>query len=277
MTIASWNVNSVRARKERLLRWLEKNRPDVVCLQETKVIDADFPLAEATALGYHAALHGQKGYNGVAILALEEPQAVERGFDDDDADGHARFIVATVRGVRIASVYVPNGRAVGSDKWDFKLAWLKRLRAWLDRRAMSEPLVLCGDFNVAPEERDVKNPAFWENTVLFHPEARRALQEVTSWGLVDVFRRHNQSPGFYSWWDYRMLGFPKNDGLRIDLLLATPPLAERSVAASIDREERKGALPSDHAPVIAGFNLESSPSDLQSPPSDSGSVHGQSS
>ncbi|HZN02048.1 MAG TPA: exodeoxyribonuclease III [Candidatus Polarisedimenticolia bacterium] len=270
MTIASWNVNSVRARRERLLRWLEKNRPDVVCLQETKVTDADFPLAETTALGYYAVLHGQKGYNGVAILAIEQPQAVERGFGDDGDDAHARFIVATVRGVRVASVYVPNGRAVGSDKWDFKLAWLKRLRAWLDRRAVSEPLVLCGDFNVAPEERDVKNPAFWSGTVLFHPEARRALQEVTSWGLVDVFRRHNQEAGFYSWWDYRMLGFPKNDGLRIDLVLATPPLAERSVAASIDREERKGKLPSDHAPVIAGFNL-------QSPPSDSGSVHAQSS
>ena len=266
MTIASWNVNSVRARKERLLRWLEKNRPDVLCLQETKVTEADFPLAEATALGYYAALHGQKGYNGVAILALEEPQDAERGFGDDGDDSHARLLAATVRGVRVASVYVPNGRSVGSDKWEFKLAWLKRLRAWLDRRSASAPLALCGDFNVAPEERDVKNPAFWSRTVLFHPEARAALAHVTSWGLVDVFRRHNDNPGFYSWWDYRMLGFPKNDGLRIDLILATPALAERSVAASIDREERKGKLPSDHVPVIARFDFH-----------DSGRIHVQSS
>lgn len=258
MKVATWNVNSARARKDRLLRWLEKNRPDVLCLQEIKGSDADFPLAETTALGYFAALHGQKTYNGVAILALEEPQDVERGFGDDGDDAHARFIAATVRGVRVASVYVPNGRMVGSDKWDFKLAWLKRLRAWLERRSRSEPLALCGDFNVAPEERDVKNPAFWEKTVLFHPEARRALREVTDWGLVDVFRRHHEEPGLYSWWDYRMLGFPKNDGLRIDLILATPALAERSVAAAIDREERKGKLPSDHAPVIAGFNLQGS-------------------
>jgi exodeoxyribonuclease-3 len=274
VTIATWNVNSVRARKDRVLRWLEKNRPDVLCLQEIKVTEADFPLAEATALGYYAALHGQKAYNGVAILALEEPQAVQRGFRDDGDDTHARFIAATVRGVRVASVYVPNGRAVGSDKWDFKLAWLRRLRAWLDHRAKKdEPLALCGDFNVAPEERDVKNPAFWEKTVLFHPEARRAIENVTSWGLVDVFRRHNKDGGFYSWWDYRMLGFQKNDGLRIDLILATPALAGRSVTASIDREERKGKLPSDHVPVIAAFNLNHAPSDLQSPPSGSDHVH----
>jgi exodeoxyribonuclease-3 len=255
VTIATWNVNSVRARKDRLLRWLEKHRPDVVCLQETKSPDKDFPHAETTAIGYHAALHGQKGWNGVAILALEKPRAVERGFGDDGDDAHARFIAATVRGVRVASVYVPNGQSVGSDKWHFKLAWLKRLRAWLERRSHDEPLALCGDFNVAPEERDVKNPAFWSRTVLFHPQARTALAEVTAWGLADVFRRHHEEAGYYSWWDYRMLGFPKNDGLRIDHIFATPPLATRSVAASIDREERKGKLPSDHAPVLAGFDL----------------------
>ena len=162
-----------------------------------------------------------------------------------------------MKSVRVASVYVPNGRSVGSDKWEFKLAWLARLRAWLDRRSHQAPLALCGDFNVAPEERDVKNPAFWSRTVLFHPQAREALAHVTSWGLVDVFRRHHEETGLYSWWDYRMLGFPKNDGLRIDLILATPPLANRSVAAAIDREERKGTLPSDHAPVLARFDITS--------------------
>jgi exodeoxyribonuclease-3 len=253
--LATWNVNSVRARKERLLRWLEAHRPDILCLQEIKGHEADFPTAETTALGYYAAIHGQKGWNGVAILSLEEPQAIERGFGDDTDDGHARLISADIGGVRIASAYVPNGQGVGSDKWTFKLAWLKRLRAWLDRRSPLAPLAVCGDFNVAPDERDVKHPALWETSVLFHPEARQGLQDVMAWGLQDVFRRHHQEGGLYSWWDYRMLAFPKNDGLRIDLVLATPPLAERSIAACIDREERKGVQPSDHAPVITEFDL----------------------
>jgi exodeoxyribonuclease-3 len=255
--IATWNVNSVRARKDRLLRWLEKHRPDVLCLQEIKATEGEFPLAETTALGYHAAIHGQKGWNGVAILSLVEPKGIERGFGDHGDggdDSHARLICADVGGIQIASAYVPNGQSVGSDKWAFKLAWLRRLRAWLDRRPPSRPLAVCGDFNVAPDERDVKHPAVWERSVLFHPEARQHLREVMAWGLEDVFRRHHQEGGFYSWWDYRMLAFPKNDGLRIDLILATPPLAGRSVAASIDREERKGAQPSDHAPVIGEFS-----------------------
>jgi exodeoxyribonuclease-3 len=253
--IATWNVNSVRARKERLLRWLEKHRPDVLCLQEIKGHEVDFPAAETTALGYHAAIHGQKGWNGVAILSLAEPQEVERGFGDGVADDPARLVAATVGGVRVASAYVPNGQSVGSDKWSFKLAWLKRLRAWLDRRSPAEPLAVCGDFNVAPDERDVQHPALWEQSVLFHPEARQGLREVMAWGLEDVFRRHHQQGGLYSWWDYRMLAFPKNDGLRIDLVLATGPLAARSVAATIDRDERKGTQPSDHAPVITEFDL----------------------
>ena len=255
MKLATWNVNSVRARKDRLLRWLETHRPDVLCLQEIKGNAEDFPTSETTALGYYAAVHGQKGWNGVAILSLTEPRAVERGLGDDTDDGHARLISADIGGVRIASAYVPNGQGVGSDKWMFKLAWLKRLRAWLDRQSPLAPLAVCGDFNVAPEERDVKHPALWEKSVLFHPEARQGLQHVMDWGLQDVFRRHHQEGGLYSWWDYRMLAFPKNDGLRIDLVLATPPLAERSTAASIDREERKGVQPSDHAPVVTEFDL----------------------
>ena len=257
MRIATWNVNSVRARKDRLLRWLEKHRPDVLCLQEIKATESEFPLAETTALGYYAAIHGQKGWNGVAILSLVEPRAVERGLGDDgDGDAaHARLICADIGGIQIASAYVPNGQGVGSDKWVFKLSWLRRLRGWLDRRPPSQALAVCGDFNVAPDERDVKHPALWEKSVLFHPEARQGLAEVMAWGLEDVFRRHHQEGGFYSWWDYRMLAFPKNDGLRIDLILATPTLSERSIAASIDREERKGVQPSDHAPVIAEFDL----------------------
>jgi len=260
MKIASWNVNSIRARKERLLRWLAAHQPDVLCLQEIKATEADFPFADLESLGYHAAVHGQKTYNGVAILARREMTDVERGLGDGADDPQARLIAARVPGpagadARIVSVYVPNGQKVGSDKWAYKLDWMRRLRAWLDRRASpSEPLVVCGDFNVAPEARDVHDPAAWEPTVLFHPEARAALEKVCAWGLSDTLRLLHQEEGLYSWWDYRMLAFPKNHGLRIDLILASEPLARRTTAASIDRQERKGQQPSDHVPVVAEFS-----------------------
>ena len=253
MRIASWNVNSVRARRERLFNWLAAQRPDIVCLQELKTTDTDFPFDDLRAAGYHAVIHGQKTYNGVAILSRAPAADVERGFGDGD-DAQSRLIAARIAGVRVVSVYVPNGQEVGSEKWAYKLAWLGRLRSWLDRRcAPAEPLVVCGDFNVAPEARDVHDPAAWEPTVLFHPEARRALEHVRAWGLTDTFRIHHQEAGSYSWWDYRMLAFPKGHGLRIDQILASEPMARRCTAASIDRQERKGQLPSDHAPVLAEF------------------------
>jgi exodeoxyribonuclease-3 len=252
--IVSWNVNSVRARRERLFNWLAAQRPDVVCLQELKTTEADFPFDDLRAAGYHAVIHGQKTYNGVAILSRVEAADVERGFGDGGDDAQSRLIGARLAGVRVVSVYVPNGQEVGSEKWSYKLAWLGRLRSWLDRRcAPGEPLVLCGDFNVAPEARDVHDPAAWEPTVLFHPEARGALERVRAWGLTDTFRIHHQDAGFYSWWDYRMLAFPKDNGLRIDHIFASEPMARRCNAASIDRQERKGQLPSDHAPVLAEF------------------------
>lgn len=251
MRLATWNVNSIRAREERFFRWLEAHQPDVLCLQELKVVDEGFPFAALKERGYHAAVLGQRTYNGVAILSRAEPQEVERGLSDEVDDPQARLIAATVGGVRVLCAYVPNGGVVGSDKWDYKLGWLKRLRAHLERRHRpQEPLLLCGDMNVAPEVRDVHNPASWEPSVLFHPEARRALQEVADWGLTDVFRMHNPQPGLYSWWDYRQLAFPRNDGLRIDHLFATAPLAARAMASRIDRDERKGKQPSDHAPVL---------------------------
>ena len=254
MKVATWNVNSVRARSDRLLRWLAAHRPDVLCLQELKVQDSEFPFETLRSAGYEAAVHGQKTYNGVAILARAGPAEVERGFGDGGDDTQARLVSARVAGIRVVSVYVPNGREVGTERWAYKLEWLRRLRAWLERRCRpDEPLVLCGDFNVAPEARDVHDPAAWEPTVLFHPEARAALEGVRSWGLADTLRLHRQEDGLYSWWDYRMLAFPKNNGLRIDLVLASAPLARMCSAASIDRDERKGILPSDHAPVIAEF------------------------
>jgi exodeoxyribonuclease-3 len=251
MKLATWNVNSVRAREERLVRWLAAHQPDVLCLQELKTTDDAFPLLPIRSLGYHAAVHGQKTYNGVAILSRTEALEVERGFGDGGDETHARLVAARVGNVRVASVYVPNGQEVGSDKWAYKLEWLKRLRAWLDRRFSKGDLVaVCGDWNVAPEARDVCDPAAWEPSVLFHPEARAALEHVRAWGLVDAFRLHHQAPGLYSWWDYRMLAFPKNQGLRIDHVLLSEPLAARCTGALIDRSERKGKQPSDHAPVV---------------------------
>ena len=251
MNLATWNVNSVRARQERLLAWLATDRPDVACLQELKVTAADFPAEPLSAAGYRAAVHGQRTYNGVAVLSRAEPLSVERGFGDGGDDTQARLITARVGDVHVASAYLPNGQEVGSDKWAYKIQWMGRLRAWLDRRfAKSDLVALCGDFNVAPEARDVHDPARWEASVLFHPEARAALESVRAWGLVDAFRLHNQAPGFYTWWDYRMLAFPKKEGLRIDHVFLSEPLAAKCAAALIDRDERKGKQPSDHAPVL---------------------------
>ena len=253
--IATWNVNSVRARFERLQAWLQKIQPDVVCLQELKVTDAEFPAAELAAAGWHAAVHGQKTYNGVAILARTPPEDVRVGMDDDAADSEARLIAARVAGIRVISAYVPNGKMVGSDKWAYKLDWLRRLRAHLDRTyQVTELLALCGDFNVAPEDRDVARVDEWRDTVLCHEEARAGLRDLVSWGLTDTIRLHHAGDGPYSWWDYRMLGFAKGNGLRIDHILATAPLAARCTEAFVDRDERKGKLPSDHAPVVAVFD-----------------------
>ena len=256
MKLATWNVNSVRAREERLLRWLEANRPDALCLQELKVTEDGFPALSLGSLGYRAAVHGQKTYNGVAVLSKTEPSDVERGFGDGGDDAQARLVAARVGGVKVVSAYVPNGAEVGSDKWAYKLDWLRRLRAWLDRRfAKGDLVALCGDFNVAPEARDVCDPEAWEPSVLFHPEARAALEHVRAWGLVDAFRLHHEEGGLYSWWDYRMLAFPKNRGLRIDHVLLSEPLAARCRAARIDRNERKGKQPSDHAPVVVELDV----------------------
>lgn len=250
MKLCTWNVNSIRARLDRLLTWLARTSPDIVCLQETKIDDLAFPLEAIEAAGYQAVFHGQRTYNGVAILSRSPLREIETGLGDDDPDDQARLIAATVGDVRVLSAYAPNGQIVGSEKWAYKLRWLARLRAWLNRRYRPEDrLVISGDFNVAPEERDVARPDEWRQSVLFHEEARAALQVVTDWGLVDAIRLHHEGPGPYSWWDYRMLSFAKGNGLRIDHVFLTQPLAGRCRSAWVDREERKGKLPSDHAPV----------------------------
>ena len=251
MRIATWNVNSVKARKERLLAFLGRHRPDVVCLQELKTESPGYPFEELRAAGYESAVLGQKTYNGVAILSREPQSDVATGFGDGGDESQARLVTATVGGLRIASAYIPNGKEVGSEKWPYKLEWLARLAAWASRQKGGPPLVLCGDFHIAPEERDVANPGAWADSVLCHPDARSAWRTLLSAGLVDSFRLHHEEGGLYSWWDYRMLGFPKNDGLRIDHVLLAATLATRCTGAFIDRDERKGKLPSDHAPVFA--------------------------
>ncbi len=252
MKLATWNINSIRAREERLLTWLGQQRPDILCLQETKVEDAGFPLAPLKKAGYEVAMYGQRSYNGVAIASTAPLDDVTRGFGDGEDDDEARVIAATTHGIRVVCVYVPNGQELSSDKYPYKLAWFKRLRRYLDRTAKPEmPLALCGDMNVTPDDRDVWSPEKWKDSIHCSPPERAALAEVAAFGLVDVFRAHNGDQKIYSWWDYRGVSFFKDQGLRIDIIFATQPLAQRITGATIDRAARKGQDASDHAPVIA--------------------------
>jgi exodeoxyribonuclease-3 len=254
MKVVSWNVNSVGARRERLLAWLGKHEPDVVCLQELKALDDAFPRAEIEALGYSAATLGQRTYNGVALLSKLPLEDVKRGFDDGEDDPESRFISARIAGITVMSCYVPNGQHLESPKFTYKLRWLERLRAYLDsHHKPNEPLLLCGDLNIAPEDRDCHAPEEWRDSVLFHESVKVPWHKLLAFGLVDTYRLHVSEAGKFSWWDYRMLSFPKGKGLRIDHILATRTLAERCQSSVIDRDERKGKLPSDHAPVISTF------------------------
>jgi exodeoxyribonuclease-3 len=257
MRIVTWNVNSIRTRLERALAFVDRHQPDVLCLQELKSVEEQFPAAEFEAAGYQAAVYGQKTYNGVAILSRQAPDQVVRGFDDgDEEDPQARIIGARFGELDVVCVYVPNGSVVGSEKYEYKLAWLERLRRMIDARySPGGLLAVCGDFNMAADEKDVAFPDLWEASVLFHPAMREELAKITAWGLADTFRHHHPEGGAYSWWDYRQLAFPKGDGVKIDHVLATRPLLERCTGASIDRDERKGKKPSDHAPVMAEVDV----------------------
>lgn len=257
MRIATWNVNSIRVRLERVVCWLERHQPDVLCLQELKTPDEQFPLEEFTRAEYHSAVAGQRTYNGVAILSKEQPDRVTRGLQGDSDDRQARLISADIAGIRILSAYVPNGARVGSDKWEYKLRWLERLRTSLEALDPDQPLALCGDLNVALRDVDVARPDAWSDTVLFHPEARSALRNVCEWGLVDPFAKLHPGGGIYSWWDYRRGAFHRNDGLRIDHILTTASLGRRARSAWVDRDQRKGSKddkPSDHAPMVVEFD-----------------------
>jgi len=253
--IATWNVNSLRVRLPQLLEWLAGANADVVALQETKLTDDAFPAAELQAAGYHSVWSGQKTYNGVALLARTEPAAVLRdmpGFDDPQR----RVLAATVGKVRVINLYVPNGQSVGSDKFLYKLGWLRSLREWLRSELAAHPLLLVlGDFNIAPEDRDVHDPAAWAGSVHVSAEERAALRDTLALGLVDVFRKFEQPPQAFSWWDYRAGAFRRNQGLRIDLLLASGALAERCSACDIDVGPRRVERASDHTPVIGTFDI----------------------
>ncbi len=255
MRIVTWNVNSLTARLPRVEEWIAANGPDVLCLQETKQADAAFPHDAFATLGYESAHHGDGRWNGVAILSRVGLEAVARGFSKKALDAQGpRLIAADCGGVRVHCVYVPNGRSLDSEHYPLKLEWMAGLRAFLD--ATADPageVVVCGDFNIAPEDRDVWDPSQFEGMTHVSVPERAALATVAGFGLEDVFRRFTDESGVFSWWDYRGGAFHRHHGMRIDLVLASRPLAGRAAASWIDRDARKGQKPSDHAPVVADF------------------------
>ena len=251
MKIATWNVNSLKVRLPQVLQWLQDSPVDVLCLQETKLTDDKFPTAEIEAAGYHVAFSGQKTYNGVAILSKSPLLDVVKNNPRFD-DLQQRILAATIEGVRVVCAYVPNGQSVDSDKYAYKLAWLAALHNWLAEEAQSHlQLAVLGDYNIAPEDRDVHDPAAWVDQVLVSDPERAALQRLVDLGLQDAFRLFEQAEKSFSWWDYRQLGFRLNKGMRIDHILLSKKLATRCSACVIDRAPRKWEQPSDHAPVIA--------------------------
>lgn len=250
MKIATWNVNSLKVRLPHVLDWLAAAQPDALCLQETKTEDGGFPFKEIEAAGYRAIHNGQKTYNGVAILARSELSDIERdmpGFEDSQK----RIIAATMDGVRLVCAYMPNGQAVGSDKYEYKLKWLAALARWLDEEMQRHPqLALLGDFNIAPEDRDVHDPVAWQGQILCSEPEREAFRKFVGMGFADAFRLFEQPEKSFSWWDYRMMAFRRNFGLRIDHLLVSPALREHCLSCVVDKEPRRLERPSDHAPVV---------------------------
>ena len=249
MKIATWNVNSLKVRLEQVQNWLQESQPDILCLQETKTEDANFPLAALQQSGYEVVFSGQKTYNGVAIISKHALTDVQYGLPNFD-DAQKRVIAATVNGVRVICVYIPNGESVDSDKYQYKLSWLAALQAWLKDEMQRYPkLALLGDYNIAPEDRDVHDPVAWAGKVLCSEPERAAFRVMQQLGLRDAFRLFEQPEKTYSWWDYRMMGFRRNHGMRIDHILLSEAVA--CTACSIDKAPRKLERPSDHTPVWA--------------------------
>lgn len=255
MKIATWNVNSLKVRLPQVLQWLTDNPIDVLCLQETKLTDDKFPVAEINAAGYQVVFTGQKTYNGVAILSRHPIEDVVKNnplFEDEQQ----RLLTATINGIRIVCAYIPNGQSLESDKYQYKLKWLNGLHDWLQQQQAQHPkLALLGDYNIAPEDRDVHDPAAWEGQVLVSPPERAAFVRMQELGLTDAFRLFEQPERLFSWWDYRQMGFRMNKGLRIDHILLSAPLVPLCSACIIDKVPRKWEQPSDHTPVIATLDL----------------------
>ena len=261
MRIATWNINGIKARIDTALAWLEEAAPDVVCLQEIKSVDEGFPVEAFERLGYNVATHGQKGFNGVAILSKLPFDEVIRGLPGDDGDVQARYIEAvfSVKGgaLRVASIYLPNGNPIGTEKFDYKLAWMKRLEAHAaGLLALEEPVVLAGDYNVIPEDEDCNDPKMWANDALFQPESRMAFRQIKALGYTDALRATDGARGRFTFWDYQAGAFQKNWGIRIDHLLLSPQAADRLRAVEIARHVRGWEKPSDHVPVIGDFAIE---------------------
>jgi len=255
MKITSWNVNSLKVRLEQVLEWMNANRPDVIGLQETKLKDENFPLEAIRAAGYHSAFSGQATYNGVALLSRVPAQNVEYEIPDF-GDPHKRVIAGTFDGVRVVNLYVVNGKAVGDEKYEWKLRWLEAVRRWIaDEAERHDKLVVIGDFNIAPEDRDVHDPEAWHERILCSTPERAALGKLLGLGLTDTYRLFDQPERVYSWYDYRQMAFRRKMGLRIDLVLASNAMAKKCVASEIDLEPRRNERPSDHAPVSAEFEL----------------------
>ncbi len=259
LTIATWNVNSVRQRIGHLLRWLDEEKPDVVCLQELKTVEDGFPKAEIEAAGYNVAVHGQKTFNGVAILSKLPLEDARSGLPGDESDEQARYlegVVSTDRGaMRVASIYLPNGNPTPGDKYDYKLRWMERLRAHAaGLLTLEEPLALAGDYNVIPAAAEVHDPALWANDALFLPQTRAAFQRLTALGLTEAFRAVSDASKAYTFWDYQAGAWQRNNGIRIDHLLLSPQAADRLQSVAIDKHLRDWEKPSDHVPVRAVFD-----------------------
>jgi exodeoxyribonuclease III len=260
MRIATWNINSIKQRMDNLTAWLSERRPDVVCLQEIKCVDEAFPREPLEALGYNVAVHGQKTFNGVAVLSKSPLEDVTPRLPGDDGDAHARFLEAVVStkegALRIASIYLPNGNPPNTDKYSYKLNWMGRLIQYVyERIRLEEPLILAGDFNVIPTERDARNPDRWVGDALFLPRTREKFRALCNLGLTDAVRAGSDGPGPYTFWDYQAVAWQKNDGIRIDHLLLSPQAADRLVAAGVDKHVRAWEKPSDHVPVWADLEV----------------------
>jgi len=255
MKIATWNVNSLNVRIGHVLEWLDITSPDILTLQEIKQPDEAFPEEAFKEIGYHAICSGQKTYNGVAIITKDKPTDIVTDFPDFD-DPQRRILTATINNHRIINLYIPNGQTVDSDKYIYKLSWLKALTKFLKKeQSQHENIIILGDFNIAPEDRDVYDAEKWGEEVLCSPKERAALSEIIGLGFCDVFRQFEQAEKSFSWWDYRAAGFRRNAGVRIDLILANQELAKKCKSSSIDREPRTWERPSDHTPVIAEFDI----------------------